>query len=251
MEKKDVLLKILQTTPNSSKLFQEWFFHISELLMNHFALEFNGETARMTELEFYYHDNPKLSENHPDSLHPDDTSHRNELQSRFATWYFHHVGPRKESGYKNLHYTGLDLCFGKEGVTFGILVRAIEQLRADLSPKERYVYGPSTLLLKVIFPALGLQPVVSGARKIENRPDYLKLMRIIEEGDLFRHDLIRLIPYEYPQTEPVYFAPRIGLNPAKSYHAHPYRFLIYLDKKHLEKGKIVEYIGRYRQPWRS
>ena len=141
----------------------------------------------------------------------------------------------------------LDLCFGNENATFGILIRAIEVIEKGNPAENQYIYGPSTLLMTNIFPELGLIPVVSGKRKIDNRPDYLDLMRIIEEGDLFRHDLIRVIPYEYTDREKVYFAPRIGLNPKKQYSGHPYRFLIRLSKKHLEKGKIHEYIRMYRQ----
>lgn len=236
------LKKLLDQPPVHNGDFFTWFRAISSLLMNRFALSYGSKKARMTELEFYYHDNPKLEEERSDSVHPDDTSHRNELQSRFATWYFHHTGVYKHSGYKNLDYTGLDLCFGNRNATFGILIRAIEVIEPSLPPKEQYIYGPSSLLLKQIFPALGLIPIRSGKRKIENRPLYLAMMREIEEGDLFYHDLIRLIPQTYNDPEPVYAAPRIGLNPKKTYSNHPYRFLIRPDKKHLEKGKIREYM---------
>lgn len=241
------LITLLETTPDSSTLFSEWFRRISEYLMNDYALSYGNHIARMAELEFYYHDNPSLLEEHPSSIHPDDTSHRNELQSRFATWYFHHVGPHRSSGYKNLHYTGLDLCFGNPGISFGILIRAIEIIEPELPEKERYIYGPSSLLLQEVFPALGITPIVTGKRKIENRPVYLELMRKIEEGNLFGHDLIRLIPYHFAKREMVYFAPRIGLNPIRKYSGHPYRYLIYLNKKHLEKGVILDYIERYKQ----
>lgn len=236
------LKNLLSQTPTQNSEFFEWFRAIASLLMNRFALSYGNEKARMTELEFYYHDNPLLEEERTDSVHPDDTSHRNELQSRFATWYFHHTGIYKHSGYKNLDYTGIDLCFGNGHNTFGILIRAIEVVEPLLPVKEQYVYGPSNLLLKQIFPALGIMPIRSGKRKIENRPVYLEMMSKIEEGDLFSHDLIKLIPYHYNDSEPVYAAPRIGLNPKKAYSNRPYRFLIRPEKKHLEKGVIREYM---------
>lgn len=241
----DALNILLTQKPTTNGRFWQWFRQIADLLMNRFALSYGNEIARITELEFYYHDNPQLLSQNINSIHPDDTSHRNELQKRYAHWYFHHTGTHTHSGYKNLDYNGLDLCFGDSTTTFGILIRAIEIVQPSLPPREQYIYGPSSLLLKRIFPALGILPIRIGKRKIENRPTYLAMMHKIEEGDLFFHDLIRLVPFSFTDPEAIYVAPRIGLNPKKEYSDRPYRFLIRPDKKHLKKGVIRQYMHLY------
>ncbi|MGL5563017.1 MAG: hypothetical protein ACRDCN_10420 [Tannerellaceae bacterium] len=249
MNKIDELYTLLRNKPSREEDFLYWFLDISKLLMNHFALEYNGRIARLEELEFYYNDNPDSLDDNLNSVHADDTSHRNDIQRRFPTWYFHHTGPHEHSGYKALHYTGLDFCFGDESICFGILIRAINEIN-DEPLDDGYEYGPSNLLLKRIFPALGIYPDsdTQSPRKILNRIEYLDIMKQIETGSIFDHRILKCIPFHREPQAEVYFAPRVGLNPKHKFCDKPYRFITSLDKKHLEKGVINDYILKYEQP---
>ena len=226
-------VNLVKTIPLKEKNFQTWFYSISSMLMNMFALLCkNGTTQRIlriTELEPYFNDECRGSS----CVHPDDTAHCNEVQRTFNQWYFHRPGKLRTSGYKAISYLGLDLCFGNS-FAFGILIRAVEDVQSG-----DYFYGPSNLLTKCVFPSFNIE--YGSPREI-----YLNKMQQIEKESIFGNSLLKLVPYHF-KKENVIFAPRIGLNERKKYSKKPYRFMIKLSQQHLKRKEIEEAIKTYHQ----
>ena len=127
----------------------KWFKSIATLLMNSFAIQTDSNQYRITEIEFYYHD-----EHHQDlttygyidktKKYIDRIRRHKEAQYKTLTWFF--------------HYSGIDLVFGNENAPGGILIRAIEKIQ----PHEK-VTGPLVVLLELMnqhISADGTKPLV-------------------------------------------------------------------------------------------
>ena len=100
-----------------------WFAAIAGRLLNGSRLIAGGEALRITEVEFY----------HRSAEHPDPFPHADPIQHQHGMWYFHKSG----GGYRGGSYKGVDLTFGDERATGGILIRGVETADAKL------IDGPS------------------------------------------------------------------------------------------------------------
>jgi len=100
-----------------------WFDRIATQLLCGARLQVAGAPHRLTEIEFYYHD-PK---------HPDPFTHRNPVQYGTGRWYFHRIG----ESYRGGSFKGIDLTFGSDGASGGVLIRGLEKQDGTL------VDGPS------------------------------------------------------------------------------------------------------------
>lgn len=74
-----------------------------------------GVKCRITEIEFYFHNNSHL----------DPFVHINEQQKRNETWYFHRAGKSINNKYKGGTYKGLDIIFGNDHTYGGMLIRSM------------------------------------------------------------------------------------------------------------------------------
>jgi hypothetical protein len=237
-DQKKVLLSLLNSPPKKEDEYLYWFRSLCSIIMNSFAIQFGKCKARITELEPYYNDDGKGKEFA--KIHIDDTTHCNELQRTFGTWYFHRTGTFATSGFKTISYLGLDMCFGSKFCAFGILIRAIEIIEPLQPPKQEYEYGPSNSLTKRVFPELG---VPHGSVKEKYHP----LMRTIEKTPIFENTILKLVPHHFTDQQKVIFAPRIGLGTKKKFSLKPYRYMIMIKKKHLQRREIDEFIKQYKQ----
>lgn len=166
------------------------FARIANDLMNNWLLKIESKIYRITEIEFYY----------KSEFHNDAYTHGHEFQKVKEKWYF--------------HGSGIDITFGTNETSGGILIRAIYNIKDD-----NYIYGPLNCATE-IFNAVG---------------------NIYEKGITF--GLIASwennseIEIEIPIA-----APRVGLNPQKDkvYSERFYRFLIMPKRKHAEKTRIAE-----------
>jgi hypothetical protein len=157
--------------------------------MNNWLLKIASKIYRIAEIEFYY-----KSESHNDPY-----THGHDLQRELEKWYF--------------HGSGIDITFGTNETSGGILIRAIHNIKED-----NYIYGPLNCATE-IFNAVG---------NIYSKEISFGLIASGKNNSE--------IEIEIPIA-----APRVGLNPQKNkaYSERFYRFLIMPKHKHAEKTKIV------------
>ena len=101
-----------------------WFDRIAAQLLCSTRLDVAGAPHRLTEIEFYYYDARH---------HPDPFTHRDPVQFGIGRWYFHKTG----GTYRGGSFKGIDLTFGSEGASGGVLIRGLER------PDGTLVDGPS------------------------------------------------------------------------------------------------------------
>lgn len=176
----DALKKLLSTVPVND--YPAWFQNIAMLLFNNYAIKTDSNTYRITEIEFYYHD-----EHHRDLTtygYIDKTKN-----------YLDRIRRHKGAQYKTLtwffHYSGIDLVIGNENAPGGVLIRAIEN-----NVTSEKVTGPLVVLLEL----LNQQMSVDGTKRL----------------------LLELIPHKYEKLQTPVTKQRIGLgqsdNPERLYN---------------------------------
>jgi hypothetical protein len=201
------------------------FREIAELLLDRTTLYVAGRPHRFTELELYW----------SGLAHEDPFTHRDPMQQRLGSWYFHRSGQRYRSG----TYKGLDLAFGSRDAFGGILVRGVERL----GPQPALIDGPCMVVDHI----LGLTASAS-VDELVRRFD-----GTIESADRSSPLFVQL------ELEPgagrgatIYATPRIGLTLKKGstaarqrYLARPYRFLS--EPARIRKGKPHLVTALHRQ----
>src|SRR5690242_4649153 len=126
----------------------DWFTSIAERLLNGSRLLVGRQAYRLVEIEFYYWSN----------AHPDPFTHRDPIQFDIGYWYFHRTGGVYRSG----SFKGLDLTFGHEDASGGILIRGLE------TPDGKLIDGPS-LCVDHLLDATGAAKVAELDRAINKR----------------------------------------------------------------------------------
>lgn len=98
--------ELLKLTPDNQGSYSSAFRRIAQVLMNDYKLQVNDNAFRITECEFYFHDNRD---------HSDVYTHLHERQKNsFGEWYF--------------HGSGLDITLAQEGGQGGILIRSMVEV---------------------------------------------------------------------------------------------------------------------------
>ena len=164
------------------------FIEIAMELMNNWAIQIESKQYRIAEIEFYYNS----------EFHVDPYAHGHALQNKTGKWYF--------------HGSGLDLTFGGNGSSGGILIRAIYDFEG-----KNYIYGPLNCVTEL----------------------FSHLPGIYDNKSNISFGLIKANENDFMHEDPI-AAPRVGLNPAKDKEKCEalYRFLIMPKYKHAEKTKI-------------
>lgn len=149
----------------------KWFESIATLLVNSYAIKTEIYKYRITEIEFYYHD----------EHHQDLTTYGYIDKTKK---YLNRIRRHKESQYKTLtwffHYSGIDLVFGNKNAPGGILIRAIENIRTG-----EKATGPLVV--------------------------YLDLMNQQISADGTKPLVLELVPHEYEKQHIPVTKQRIGL----------------------------------------
>jgi hypothetical protein len=171
----------------------------------------DGQQHRLTEVECYYRS----------ADHPDPFPHADPIQHQKGLWYFH-----KTSGeYRGGTYKGVDLAFGDNDGTGGLLIRSIE------TPQGKLIDGPS-LTVDHLLARTGCATVAELDRAISGRPAWnagnpLRLVRVPSDGRaVFRSARVGLsLRRAAVQPEALRFVMR------------PYRFLT--EPRRIKKGKTL------------
>ena len=191
--------------------FQSWFADMANHLLNGCRLVAGGQQHRFTEIEFYY----------KSADHPDPFPHAEPIQRHQGLWYFH----KTHGEYRSGTYKGVDLTFGHDQATGGVLIRGIE------APDGTLIDGPS-LTVDYLLAKTEHTSVADLDRAIAGRPGW-------EMGNPL--GLIRL-----PDAEDrrIFRSARVGLSLRRAWLKEgprfvmkPYRFLG--EPKRIRKGKTL------------
>lgn len=180
-------------------------------VLNDAVLEVGGSRFRIVELEMY-----KQSPDHPDPY-----VHSSPIQRMFGKLYFHTF----RGSFREGTYRGMDITFGNEEISGGILVRSIE--KSDGTIEE----GPCKCVNRFL-QTLGFNSVT----------DLVTSTWGSNPPDAFADDsLIKLVPVDDLDQRRVFASPRIGLAAKRDI-----RFLSFLMKRYrfltrptLSKNKIM------------
>jgi hypothetical protein len=190
---------------------QSWFADMANHLLNGCRLIAGGQPHRFTDIEFYY----------KSADHPDPFPHADPIQHHQGLWYFH----KTHGEYRGGSYKGVDLTFGHDQATGGMLIRGIE------APDGTLIDGPS-LTVDYLLAKTGHIGVAELDRAIAGRPGW-------EKGNPL--GLIRLPAAE---ERPFFRSARVGLSlrrawlkEAPRFVMKPYRFLS--EPKRIRKGKTL------------
>ncbi|HTU23088.1 MAG TPA: hypothetical protein VMG10_33945 [Gemmataceae bacterium] len=198
----------------------DWFTSIAEGLLNGSRLRVGRQSYRLVEIEFYYWSD----------AHPDPFAHRDPIQFHTGPWYFH----RTRGAYRSGSFKGLDLTFGHDDASGGILIRGLETAEGML------IDGPS-LCVDHLLDATGAATVAELDRAIDNRLAW-------EEGN----PLI-LEQMDTREERPMFLSPRVGLLLKKAtarevstrFVMRPYRYLS--QPRRTKKGKLHLVLALYAQ----
>lgn len=162
------------------------FDDIANKLLNEVVLIINGLTFRLTEIEFYLHDD----------IHKDIYTHRHKDQATSLKWYFHKMG--HSESYKGGTYKCVDITFGykdqtKKNVFGGILIRSIKQLDTN-----EEIIGPCN--------------VVNHILKLNNCTAIEELVKLTDNGSCIKKSVLYLKKNNTLAVLPIQSGPRIGLN---------------------------------------
>lgn len=114
--------ELLKITADERGLYSSSFSRIADKLMNDYKLQVNYKFYRITECEFYFHDNRD---------HSDVYTHLHERQkSSIGEWYF--------------HGSGLDITLAQDGGHGGVLIRSMVEVKTSIKVprKEDTTKGP-------------------------------------------------------------------------------------------------------------
>lgn len=109
-------------------------------MLLHTHIVANGTHYRIKEIEFYYHDELHIDKTvyglMPEGIENNGLRiHRHKIkQSETFTWF--------------IHYSGIDIVFGKENTPGGILIRAIERITGDKALEP--IKGPLVVMLELL-----------------------------------------------------------------------------------------------------
>ena len=198
----------------------DWFTSIAERLLNVSRLRVGPQSYRLVEIEFYY-----WSDEHPDPF-----AHRDPIQFDIGHWYFH----RTHGVYRGGSFKGLDLTFGHDDASGGILIRGLE------TPDGKLIDGPS-LCVDHLLDATGAATVAELDRAINKRVAW-------EEGN----PLI-LEETDTREKRPLILSPRVGLLLKKTnartdstrFVMRPYRCLT--EPRRTKKGKVHMVLALHAQ----
>lgn len=195
------------------------FRRIAELVLNGTEWQVGGVAHRVTEIEFYWNG----------ARHPDTFAHGDPIQYGLGQWYFHRTGGEYRGG----TYKGVDITFGRDDASGGILLRGLERL-ADGALFD----GPS-LCVDHLLATTGQPSIRALVDSFENS------VEPAGRSPLF----VTLAP---TRDAPVYESPRVGLTLKRGelenragYLARPYRFLT--EPKRIKKGRPHVVVGMHRQ----
>jgi hypothetical protein len=192
--------------------FQSWFADMANHLLNGCRLIAGGQPHRFTEIEFYYRS----------ADHTDPFPHADPIQRHQGLWYFH----KTRGEYRGGSYKGVDLTFGHDQATGGILIRGIE------TPDGVLVDGPS-LTVDYLLAKTGHVGVRELDIAIAGRPGWV-------EGNP-----LGLLQSPELAAKRIYRSARVGLSlraatrqpQAAPFVMKPYRFLT--QPKRIKKGKTL------------
>lgn len=193
------------------KPLDDWFTRMAEQLLNGSRLIVARQPYRLVEIEFYY-----WSKSHPDPF-----THRDPIQFHTGYWYFH----RTHGVYRGGSFKGLDLTFGHDDASGGILIRGLE------TPEGRLIDGPS-LCVDYLLDAAGAATVAELDRTIDKRLAWEKA------------NPLSLKSNPAADNRPLFRSPRVGLllkkvtarTEATRFVMRPYRYLT--EPGRTRKGKL-------------
>ena len=133
------LINLINERP-LAQTYADWFKDIAIQLLLHTHIVANGTHYRIKEIEFYYHD----------ELHEDTTVYGYmPLKFKKDNLRLHrHKQKQCETFTWFIHYSGIDIVFGKENTPGGILIRAIERINGDKAPEP--IKGPLVVMLELL-----------------------------------------------------------------------------------------------------
>ncbi len=203
-----------------SKVLDDGFSHIAERLLNGSRLVVGRQPHRLVEIEFYYWS----------KAHPDPFTHRDPIQFHIGHWYFH----RTHGVYRGGSFKGVDLTFGGDAASGGILIRGVE------TPSGALIDGPS-LCVDYLLDATGAATVAELDRVSNKRLAW-------EDGNpLF------LEQTEIREKRPLIRSPRVGLalkrlaarTDLTRFVMRPYRYLS--EPPRTKKGKLHMVLALHAQ----
>ena len=202
-----------------SEPLDDWFTRIAEQLLNGSRLIVGQRPYRMVEIEFYY-----WSKEHPDPF-----THRDPVQFHTGYWYFH----RSHGVYRGGSFKGLDLTFGQNVTSGGIIIRGLE------TPDGRLIDGPS-LCMDHLLDATGAATVAELDRTICNRA-------------WEKNNPLRLTAIKVRENRTLFRSPRVGLmlkrvearTDATRFVMLPYRYLT--EPSRIKKGKLHVVLALHAQ----
>jgi 3-methyladenine DNA glycosylase Mpg len=198
----------------------DWFTSIAERLLNGSCLRVGRQPYRLVEIECYYWS----------AAHPDPFAHRDPIQFHTGLWYFH----RTHGVYRSGSFKGLDLTFGQDDASGGVLIRGLE------TPDGTLIDGPS-LCVDHLLDATGAATVAELDRAINQRLAW-------EEGNP-----LYLENTDTQEQRPLLRSPRIGLLLKKAtartdstrFVMRPYRYLS--QPRRTKKGKLHMVLALHAQ----
>jgi 3-methyladenine DNA glycosylase Mpg len=184
---------------------------MAEQLLNGLRLVVGRQPHRLVEIEFYY-----WSKSHPDPF-----THRDPIQFHIGHWYFH----RTRGVYRGGSFKGLDLTFGQDDASGGVLIRGLE------TPEGKRIDGPS-LCVDHLLDAAGAATVAELDRAINKRLAWEKDNPLILEVT------------DALENRPRFQSPRVGLmlkrvaarTEGTRFVMRPYRYLT--EPRRTKKGKL-------------
>ncbi|HTU93345.1 MAG TPA: hypothetical protein VMF69_24910 [Gemmataceae bacterium] len=202
-----------------SEPLDDWFTRIAEQLLNGSRLIVGQRPYRMVEIEFYY-----WSKEHPDPF-----THRDPVQFHTGYWYFH----RSHGVYRGGSFKGLDLTFGQNVTSGGIIIRGLE------TPDGGLIDGPS-LCMDHLLDATGAATVAELDRTICNRA-------------WEKNNPLRLTAIKVRENRTLFRSPRVGLmlkrvearTDATRFVMLPYRYLT--EPSRIKKGKLHVVLALHAQ----
>ena len=166
MSKKNITA-LIETGPISGN-YENWFGEIAEEMLLGWQIIANGMVYRFKEIEFYYHD-----KNHPDTTaYGYMPQHFKKDNGRI----YRHKGRQTMPLTWFVHYSGIDIVFGKENAPGGLLIRAIERMDGE---KVELIKGPLVVMLELLNQGVN----VFDGKGIE--------MRIVEAEYLIKKEIVR------------------------------------------------------------
>jgi hypothetical protein len=189
----------------------DWFTRMAEQLLNGSRLIVARQPHRLVEIEFYYWS----------KAHPDPFTHRDPIQFHSGYWYFH----RTHGVYRGGSFKGLDLTFGHDTSSGGIIIRGLE------TPEGGLIDGPS-LCVDHLLDTTGAATVAELDRAINKRFAWDNSNPMILETTGAQ------------ENRPLFRSPRVGLmlkkvaarSDATSFVMRPYRYLT--EPRRTKKGKL-------------